>query len=311
MGKSIVSVLFLFGLIYGQTDKGVGLRECEECCTAHFSSIIASDTGDRQAFIKICEENGCFNEDCDNANNDEQEEACLVGLDFRTQGFHEFNLSIANSESINFCVDGDIDISFAPSKSPTKSPRETITFEDSDDEENPEESESEQELPLIPIVLAGVGVAILLLAAILFLLKPKRKFLDEGLTDFDETHTVTTMGTATVINNHMKEKAKFAGKIVKYIVVEDFDAESEDELTVKKGEILEGVTPVDKEWWFVRRIETGEEGMVALSFMQEHEVIHLTEQEKEDNPDDPLPGPGPTKTSVVSPAVADQDPIDI
>jgi len=48
-----------------------------------------------------------------------------------------------------------------------------------------------------------------------------------------------------------------------------FKAEHEDEMTVRAGDYVTGLKEVSPEWWFVRNIITGRDGLVPHAFMEE------------------------------------------
>lgn len=276
-------------LVTSQTDLSV----CNNCCVEHFIGIFDNPGGQRDDATERCElgcDEGSFQFGLECVSGEVIDPDCQVGINFRTNGEHSFIDEVG--DPINqFCVgNGVLSVSASPTQEPTPRERAPVAFDD----EVPEPEESESSIPILPIALGAVGGCVLVVGAILFLIipRPKNDF-DKGLTENEfakiqeETRSV---GTATILHKQAVQREKFAGKIIKYKVIQAFEAEAEDELSLKVGEFVEGVTPVDEEWWIVRRVDSDEEGLVPLAYLEEHEVINLVETEKADDPNDELPG---------------------
>eukprot|EP00511_Aplanochytrium_stocchinoi_P011347 CAMPEP_0204874832 /NCGR_PEP_ID=MMETSP1348-20121228/44225_1 /ASSEMBLY_ACC=CAM_ASM_000700 /TAXON_ID=215587 /ORGANISM="Aplanochytrium stocchinoi, Strain GSBS06" /LENGTH=374 /DNA_ID=CAMNT_0052030905 /DNA_START=191 /DNA_END=1315 /DNA_ORIENTATION=- len=60
-----------------------------------------------------------------------------------------------------------------------------------------------------------------------------------------------------------------SGKLPLFVMKYNFDAEENDELTMRVGEKGLGIKHVDKEWWVVRKIPSGKTGLVPAAYMEE------------------------------------------
>lgn len=239
----------------------VSLEECRQCCTEYINQIEAGSSAIQIAQdVERCQL-GCtqnFEEDfaCTGSNNLQK---CQIGDDFRVQGF-----TVESSSNIVFCAGGNIDVSFAPTKSPTPPTLAPTIFPTKFPISLGSGSTSFDKTPIFIGIGGGCILLIIIVAYILTPGRKKKKLESEKKAE----ERLSSRYKSKLPEISVESVENFGEFEVRFT----FIAEHDDEITANSGEVLQGVSKINDDWFLMKRPSTGQIGMIPISFLQKKQI---------------------------------------
>ena len=62
-----------------------------------------------------------------------------------------------------------------------------------------------------------------------------------------------------------------------YVCTHDYDSRTDDDLSLKKGDLVHILRADDDGWWLARSIDTGKTGYIPSSYVAEHNSLEAEE----------------------------------